>query len=139
MLWVSAWVSTKGERVRFYFHETVYGRVISLTSRRYEIRVGRSTHVRGPFLDKAGHQLLDGGGTIVYGSNHGDVYAPGGIGVLPANSEHQDILYYHYSEPHVLGLGSQMNAQLTKWLLVNTTIGFLDHVRILDQAGYRLN
>ncbi|KAJ5111235.1 hypothetical protein N7532_001770 [Penicillium argentinense] len=62
----------------------------------YSIRVGRATNVRGPFVDKEGHQLLDGGGTTVYGSNHGIVYAPGGLGVLPGNDSTPDILYYHY-------------------------------------------
>ncbi|CAL5868061.1 uncharacterized protein PFLUO_LOCUS2284 [Penicillium psychrofluorescens] len=59
----------------------------------YSIRVGRSTSLRGPFTDKTGTDLLDGGGTIVYGSN-GDVYAPGGQGVLRDGDT--DVLYYHY-------------------------------------------
>ncbi|KAJ5115862.1 hypothetical protein N7456_000210 [Penicillium angulare] len=62
----------------------------------YDIRVGRSESVRGPFLDKNGDKLLDGGGTIVYASNHGEVYAPGGLGVLAGNDSVPDILYYHY-------------------------------------------
>lgn len=69
-----------------------------LTAYRYSIRVGRSKDVTGPFVDKSGKKLSDGGGTTVYGSNHGLVYAPGGIGVLPENKHHQDIMYYHYRE-----------------------------------------
>ncbi|KAJ5668173.1 uncharacterized protein N7477_006743 [Penicillium maclennaniae] len=71
----------------------------------YSIRVGRSKNVRGPFVDKEGQMLLDGGGSIVYASNHGKVYAPGGVGVLDGNETTPDILYYHY---------------------LNTSIGFLD-------------
>ncbi|KAJ5119816.1 hypothetical protein N7448_010485 [Penicillium atrosanguineum] len=71
----------------------------------YSIRVGRSKNVRGPFVDKDGQMLLDGGGSIVYASNHGKVYAPGGIGVLDGNETTPDILYYHY---------------------LNTSIGFFD-------------
>lgn len=52
--------------------------------------------MRGPFEDKTGKSLLEGGGTVVYGSNHGAVYAPGGLGVLPGNNDSMDILYYHY-------------------------------------------
>ncbi|THC95403.1 hypothetical protein EYZ11_005127 [Aspergillus tanneri] len=59
----------------------------------YNIRVGRSVSPRGPFVDKQGRDLVDGGGEIVYGSNR-DVYAPGGQGVLTDGEV--DILYYHY-------------------------------------------
>ncbi|KAJ5428217.1 Glycoside hydrolase family 43 [Penicillium cf. griseofulvum] len=62
----------------------------------YNIRVGRSKSVRGPFEDKTGRLLIDGGGTVVYGSNHGVIYAPGGLGVLGGNDSVSDILYYHY-------------------------------------------
>ena len=76
----------------------------------YSIRVGRSKNVRGPFVDKDDELLLDGGGTIVYASNHGAVYAPGGVGVLPGNNASTpDILYYHY---------------------LNTSIGFKDVVSL---------
>ena len=67
-----------------------------LTWSRYSIRVGRSKNVRGPFVDKHGKNLLKDGGTIVYDSNHGVVYAPGGVGVLSGNSTVRDILYFHY-------------------------------------------
>lgn len=73
----------------------------------YKIQVGRSKDVRGPFLDKNGKKLVEGGGTDVYASNHGIVYAPGGLGVLPAHNGKGDILYYHFQ---------------------NTSIGFKDNV-----------
>ncbi|KAJ5634856.1 hypothetical protein N7528_002698 [Penicillium herquei] len=59
----------------------------------YSIRVGRSESARGPFVDKSGRDLVDGGGELVYGSN-GNAYAPGGQGVLFDGEN--DILYYHY-------------------------------------------
>lgn len=71
----------------------------------YSIRVGRSRDIRGPFVDKDGDSLVKGGGTIVYASNHGIVYAPGGLGILAGNDSSPDILYYHY---------------------LNTSIGFKD-------------
>ncbi|KAL4864837.1 hypothetical protein BDV12DRAFT_175594 [Aspergillus spectabilis] len=63
------------------------------SGKEYRIRVGRSESVRGPFVDKQGRDLVDGGGETVYGSN-GDVFAPGGQGIL--TDELGDILYYHY-------------------------------------------
>lgn len=62
---------------------------------RYSIRVGRSQSPRGPFLDKAGKDLVNGGGSVVYGSN-AETYAPGGQGVLRDGDT--DVLYYHYRE-----------------------------------------
>ena len=74
----------------------------------YSIRVGRSRNVRGPFVDKDNNLLIDGGGSVIYASNHGKVYAPGGVGVLPGiNASTSDILYFHY---------------------LNTSIGFTDQV-----------
>ncbi|KAJ5780577.1 hypothetical protein N7457_005737 [Penicillium paradoxum] len=61
----------------------------------YSIRVGRAANARGPFVDREGRSLLQGGGTVVYGSNHGVVYAPGGLGVLEGDAS-SDVLYYHY-------------------------------------------
>ena len=60
----------------------------------YEIRVGRSENVTGPFVDKNGVDLLHGGGTVFLAS-HDNVYAPGGPSVLTSPSG-TDIFYYHY-------------------------------------------
>lgn len=68
----------------------------------YSIRVGRSTSVHGPFVDRDGKKLLEGGGSIVYGSNHREVYAPGGLGVLSGSDGSSDILYYHYCTSYTL-------------------------------------
>ncbi|KAI2790578.1 putative arabinan endo-1,5-alpha-L-arabinosidase B [Penicillium oxalicum] len=61
----------------------------------YSIRVGRSQSPRGPYFDRNGTDLVNGGGTVIYGSN-GDTYAPGGQGVIQVNGT--DFLYYHYRE-----------------------------------------
>jgi arabinan endo-1,5-alpha-L-arabinosidase len=57
--------------------------------------MGRSLNVSGPYIDKDGQSLLEGGGQTVYGSNHGVVYAPGGLGVVTTDTG-ADILYFHY-------------------------------------------
>jgi arabinan endo-1,5-alpha-L-arabinosidase len=83
----------KGEE---YVTFLVYLLMAALTTFRYRIRVGRSKSITGPFVDKAGKKLLEGYGEKMYGSNNGNVYAPGGVGVLPGNSEREDILYHHF-------------------------------------------
>ncbi|KAF9893629.1 hypothetical protein FE257_010941 [Aspergillus nanangensis] len=62
----------------------------------YSIRVCRSEGGKGNFVDKAGRSCLESGGTTLLAS-HGNVYAPGGQGIV------QDkilglVLYYHYAD-----------------------------------------
>lgn len=47
----------------------------------YNIRVGRSRRVTGPYLDKDGVDMLKGGGTLVL-SNSGPLFGPGHAGIL---------------------------------------------------------
>ena len=66
----------------------------------YRVMVCRSESYSGGFVDKDGRDCLQGGGTLVLGS-HGDVYAPGGQGVIFDKDLNAVILYYHYGK-HVL-------------------------------------
>ena len=59
----------------------------------YRIIVGRSTSPTGPFHDRGGIDLMDGGGTILL-STHGTIYGPGGQSVLLIGS--QPVIVYHY-------------------------------------------
>ena len=47
----------------------------------YEIRVGRARTVTGPFLDREGRSLLDGGGTLLLGAR-GERLGPGHAGIF---------------------------------------------------------
>ncbi|KAI9667223.1 MAG: hypothetical protein M1821_000036 [Bathelium mastoideum] len=60
----------------------------------YEIRIGRSKNLTGPYVDKNGVGLLNGGGSVFLASQ-GNVFAPGGPSVTK-NSSGTDIFYYHY-------------------------------------------
>lgn len=67
----------------------------------YKIMVGRAEHPTGPFVDRKGRSLTtQNGGTLVLGS-HGDVFAPGGQGVMVDPQLGKVILYYHYVNPKV--------------------------------------
>ncbi|KAK8044226.1 arabinan endo-1 5-alpha-L-arabinosidase [Apiospora rasikravindrae] len=59
----------------------------------YRIMVGRSNSVTGPFLDKAGVDMMKGGGTQMM-SSHGAVHGPGHNAVFTDSDA--DVLAYHY-------------------------------------------
>ena len=59
----------------------------------YRIIVGRSISVTGPYTDRGGVALTQGGGTILL-SAHGNINGPGGESVL--NDTDGAILVYHY-------------------------------------------
>jgi arabinan endo-1,5-alpha-L-arabinosidase len=52
----------------------------------YNIRVGRSRRITGPYLDKDGVDMLKGGGTLAL-SNKGPLFGPGHAGILQANGK----------------------------------------------------
>ena len=70
------------------------------TNSYYRIVVGRSTSPTGPYLDRGGLDLLDGGGTVLL-SSHGHIYGPGGQSVMKVGS--QPLLVYHYYDGNAGG------------------------------------
>jgi arabinan endo-1,5-alpha-L-arabinosidase len=59
----------------------------------YNIRVGRSKNVNGPYVDKAGVDMMKGGGTQLM-STHGSIHGPGHNAVFTDTDA--DVLVYHY-------------------------------------------
>ena len=59
----------------------------------YEIRVGRSARITGPYLDRTGKNLLAGGGTLFLG-REGRFIGPGQTGILRDGGN--EWLSYHY-------------------------------------------
>ena len=66
----------------------------------YEIRVGRSTRVTGPYLDKNGVDLLKGGGTLFLGKE-GRFIGPGQTGILQDGGN--EWVSYHYYDGNNYG------------------------------------
>jgi beta-xylosidase len=62
------------------------------TKSTYNIRVGRSKMVTGPFVDRDGVDMLSGGGSLLLGTE-GFRIGPGHAGIL---KEGQEWLSYHY-------------------------------------------
>ena len=62
----------------------------------YHVVVCRSEVPTGPFYDREGRSCLEeNGGTTILAS-HGDIYAPGGQGVMAHPDNGRTVMYYHY-------------------------------------------
>ena len=59
----------------------------------YNIRVGRADRIEGPYLDRDGKAMLEGGGSLMLGAT-GRFIGPGGQ--EPVKTDHGDMLAYHY-------------------------------------------
>jgi arabinan endo-1,5-alpha-L-arabinosidase len=59
----------------------------------YKIVVGRSKNIQGPFVDREGVPMLQGGGTIVM-ANKGSVCGPGSSAII--HEQQEDFLVHHY-------------------------------------------
>lgn len=72
----------------------------------YRIMVGRSESPTGPYVDRNGKPMMDGGGTQLLAS-HGNIHGPGHNSVLFDPEPNQWVLFYHYytaTTPPSLGI-----------------------------------
>jgi arabinan endo-1,5-alpha-L-arabinosidase len=74
----------------FYYLYVSFDRCCAGVNSTYRVMVGRSASITGPYVDKSGVRMLDGGGTELLASN-GDEIGPGGEDVLGDR-----YLAYHY-------------------------------------------
>ncbi|HEY1684486.1 MAG TPA: arabinan endo-1,5-alpha-L-arabinosidase [Tepidisphaeraceae bacterium] len=77
----------------YYYLFVNFGMCCMGTSSTYNIRVGRSTSITGPYLDENGQPMLDSGGTLLLGSE-GRYIGPGQVGIMDENSQYW--MSYHY-------------------------------------------
>jgi autotransporter-associated beta strand protein len=77
----------------YYYLFVNFGQCCMGTSSTYNIRVGRSTSVSGPYLDQNGVPMTQGGGTLLLGSE-GKYIGPGQVGIMPQGNV--DWMSYHY-------------------------------------------
>ncbi|GAA1858717.1 glycoside hydrolase family 43 protein [Myceligenerans crystallogenes] len=87
----------------------------------YQVAVGRSRDVTGPYLDKEGRDMFGGGGTILL-EQHGAIVGPGG------QSVHDGVLAFHYYDaaneeiPYFPTLGLQRLGWADGWPVVDQTV-----------------
>ncbi|KAL9942234.1 hypothetical protein D7B24_003391 [Verticillium nonalfalfae] len=77
----------------YYYLWVSFDRCCQGAASTYRIMVGRSTSVTGPYVDKSGKQMMQGGGTQMM-SSHGSVHGPGHNAVFTDGDG--DVLVYHY-------------------------------------------
>jgi arabinan endo-1,5-alpha-L-arabinosidase len=64
----------------------------------YRVVVCRADSITGPYYDRGGKSCLtENGGTTILAS-HGEVYAPGGQGLMTHPENKRTVMYYHYGE-----------------------------------------
>ena len=79
----------------YYYLFASFDKCCSGTSSTYSIRYGRSQNVDGPYVDKNGVSLLNGGGSILAQSS-GNVIGPGGESVFKTANGGTAIVYHFY-------------------------------------------
>lgn len=97
----------------YYYLFASFDRCCQRLNSTYNIRVGRSTSPNGPFVDRAGKRMLDGGGTTILAS-HGRIVGPGGQSVVYQPSKNRHMLVYHYYDGNLNGV-SRLGMNALGW------------------------
>ena len=120
-------ISSNGEASYVYFRDGYYYLFVNWDSccagskSRYNIRMGRSRAVTGPYLDKSGKDMALGGGTLFLGSvtDNGsgrppdDEVGPGHVGIL--HDTDGDWLSTHYEWARDKKGATTVNVQRLAW------------------------
>merc|ERR1740139_1752994 len=79
--------------IEYYFLFLNWGACCSGIDSTYQIRVGRSTNPMGPFVDKNGDSLMNGGGSLLL-KESSYMIGPGHMGTY--ERDNMDIMTFHY-------------------------------------------
>ena len=71
----------------YYYLFVNWGSCCQSTNSSYNIRIGRSQTITGPYLDKAGSDLLKAGGSVFLPTTNGPLFGPGHSGILNAEGK----------------------------------------------------
>jgi arabinan endo-1,5-alpha-L-arabinosidase len=82
----------------------------------YRIMVGRSASVTGPYVDKNGRQMMQGGGSQVM-SSHGSVHGPGHNAVF-ADVDGDVLMYHYYNDAGTAQIGINLIRYENGWPVV---------------------
>jgi arabinan endo-1,5-alpha-L-arabinosidase len=85
---------------RFYYLFVSFDGCCHGVKSTYNIRVGRSVNIDGPYVDRANKPMLDGGGTLVLAGN-GRVRGPGHCAVFSDGG--RQLLVHHFYDANDRG------------------------------------
>ncbi len=71
----------------YYYLFVNWGSCCQGTNSSYNIRIGRSKTITGPYLDKGGVDLLHSGGSVFLATTNGPLFGPGHAGTLNAEGK----------------------------------------------------
>lgn len=89
--WEAPYIIKEGS---YYYLFANRGKCCQGTSSTYKIVMGRSTNIRGPYVDRNGVSMTSGGGTTVLG-NSGRYIGPGHYGLLRENGSNFVSIHYY--------------------------------------------
>lgn len=104
----------------FWYLFVSWGTILPPWEATYEVRVGRSSQVDGPYADAAGRPMLRGGGTRVLGSR-APWQAPGHNGVL--HHRDRDWMIHHTFDLRDLRAGRILQVRPMHWVDGWPTVG----------------
>ena len=96
---------------RYYYLFVNWGLCCRGLDSTYEIRVGRSRSIAGPYLDKDGRALSAGGGSLLLGSA-ANITGPGHASFVTSGKETR--MFFHYYDRKRAGHASLGNHKL-RW------------------------
>ncbi|MGX7826599.1 family 43 glycosylhydrolase [Actinokineospora sp. 24-640] len=91
------------KRGAYYYQYVSFDRCCQGAASTYRVMVGRSSSVTGPYLDRAGVNMNNGGGTEIL-AGHGSVHGPGHQAVL-ADTDGDFLVYHYYTDSGAALLG----------------------------------
>jgi arabinan endo-1,5-alpha-L-arabinosidase len=99
------------KRGRFYYLFVNWGLCCRGVQSTYEIRIGRSKSITGPYLDKQGNDLATGGGSLFLGSV-GDQIGPGHASFV---TERIDTRMFHHFYDRSRGGFATIDSRILSW------------------------
>ncbi|KAH7303953.1 glycosyl hydrolase [Stachybotrys elegans] len=103
-------------RGNYYYLWVSFDRCCQGAASTYRLMVGRSTSVTGPYVDRSGRSMMDGGGTQMLAS-HGSVHGPGHNSIF-ADSDADVLVYHYYNDAGTAQLGINLVRYENGWPVI---------------------